>query len=372
MFKQCAEILIISFLSLFFFQISDVHAISSGSSIPVCPYHSSYDMLYKRCECDSGYIIYNGNCISEDQYCKDLYGYNSYSMLGKCECQSGYVLYKSGLGSECISQDEYCENTFNDFHAVANSIGAFNKCKCEDGYLSSYSSEFMITSELKYSSDSCVDADEVCQRIYGRNSSYNRTFSECECDLGYELISGECQNHEDVCQSKYGEYSTYNLSTNTCGCLDGYILDVLSATGGLYCRSQEAYCYEQYGEHSEYQTDHCGCEDGYTMNKNLDSCISMDQFCQEEINEHSYYDLISKTCVCEKGFIFFNAMCIENNQYCKENFAGGSQFLNGSCQCQEGYVNNDGVCVLKTVTTAIQSSYENIFDKIRNWLKLFF
>lgn len=73
-------------------------------SIPSCPLFSSYNSFSKQCECYSGYVADNGQCVDQDEFCSDNFGiYSEYdSFSEECVCMSGYYFD----GSECIEEEE--------------------------------------------------------------------------------------------------------------------------------------------------------------------------------------------------------------------------------------------------------------------------
>ena len=97
---------------------------------PSCPLMSYYDSLSNSCKCYSGYIASGNQCISQDQACKNQYGYNSQTnYAGSCECIYGYVWDDSG--TSCISGNQYCWNKYG----YSSTYESWNKsCKCITGY----------------------------------------------------------------------------------------------------------------------------------------------------------------------------------------------------------------------------------------------
>ena len=66
-----------------------------------------------------------------------------------------------------------------------------NKCKCNNGYLSS--------------GGSCVSANTVCSSQLGYQSSYDSISKNCKCNSGYIIgASGQCINANNYCVSQIG------------------------------------------------------------------------------------------------------------------------------------------------------------------------
>lgn len=183
-------------------------------SIPDCPSMSYYDSISGSCKCYSGYIVSGGKCISTDQYCRDLLGWNAqYDILtDSCECGYGYIL----SGGSCISGDSYCRNK----HGLFSSYESFSdNCKCDYGYVFN-------------SSNQCVSEDSYCRDLYGFNAEYDSLTDKCVCKRGYVVDSTKtsCISGNTYCQNKYGIYSSYDYWSEECECNSGYII-----SGGEMC-----------------------------------------------------------------------------------------------------------------------------------------
>jgi len=178
----------------------------SYPTIPDCPLNSYYDSLSDSCKCYSSYVVSGGKCISADQYCRDLFGFNArHNILAdKCECSYGYIL----SGSRCISGDSYCHNKYG-YHSSYNSLS--ESCKCDYGYVFD-------------SLDQCVSRDEYCQDLYDYNAEYNILSDSCVCKSGYVVDSSKtrCIDGDLYCQNEYGYHSSYDSLSKTCECDYGY------------------------------------------------------------------------------------------------------------------------------------------------------
>lgn len=184
---------------------------SYSSSIPDCPFNSSYDSISGSCKCYSGYVASGGKCVSASQYCTDKYGYGAaYSYLeDACECKSGYEMTRKdyGGGLECVS----CSSKYG-FGATYDYLT--NSCECSSGYV--WGTDFLGDS-------TCISGNQYCRDKYGYNSSYDAFSKSCKCDYGYVFDSSDqCVRKDDYCQDLYGYHSKYDTLAGGCVCDDGY------------------------------------------------------------------------------------------------------------------------------------------------------
>ncbi|GIW66106.1 MAG: hypothetical protein KatS3mg095_0004 [Candidatus Parcubacteria bacterium] len=93
------------------------------------------------CSCRDGYFWSEEKkkCISYDEYCKDIYGLNSYSDdEGRCWCKNGYVLNENK--DQCISFNQFCFNLYgeNSYPVVSKTTSSPEfiniDCKCKENY----------------------------------------------------------------------------------------------------------------------------------------------------------------------------------------------------------------------------------------------
>ncbi len=141
----------------------------------------TYDTFTNSCSCMSGYSFgqgYSGQtmCISDNQLCKDEYGYNTMSnYAGNCECLSGY-----GFGTDYSGKTQ------------------------------------------------CISLDSMCKDELGYNSSYSYLHNTCQCSYGYIIENGNCVDADSYCHNEHGYYSSYDSLSNSCECDDGYTMDEYS------------------------------------------------------------------------------------------------------------------------------------------------
>jgi len=165
----------------------------------------------------SGYVFDDGlfgdpQCVS----CSSKYGYGATSdyLGGGCKCMSGYIMGKDFLGKpSCVSENEACKDQYG--YNARSTYGG--KCECSYGYVFGKDSIGRIQ---------CISTDSACNDQLGYNSKYNSLSDKCECSYGYELSlkSGGGLNCV-YCSTKYGTHSSYDSSSKKCECDDGYTLD---------------------------------------------------------------------------------------------------------------------------------------------------
>lgn len=132
---------------------------------PSCPLLSYYDSLTDSCKCYSGYIAQGGTCVSTDQYCRDILGFNSRynSLTDKCECSYGYVYD----GGKCVSESQYCWDKYG-LHSSFDILR--DSCKCNYGYV------------FNLSGTKCIGEDEACEEQYGYDWEYDSLKDACVKD----------------------------------------------------------------------------------------------------------------------------------------------------------------------------------------------
>jgi hypothetical protein len=139
---------------------------------PPCPANSSYNSSW-QCICNAGYWLFNGACVSDDEWCSATYG-NSHEENGECPCNDGYW-FQNG---KCISADEWCRSTYGNAHAVNN------ECPCDAGYW--------------FLNGACVTKDQWCRATYGGNSHEEGDF----CVSESQQIQGQIQQSQLLPQAQ--------------------------------------------------------------------------------------------------------------------------------------------------------------------------
>ncbi|OGC69134.1 hypothetical protein A2415_00235 [candidate division WWE3 bacterium RIFOXYC1_FULL_39_7] len=252
-----------------------------------CPIFSTYNYLSDMCECNYGYVYSGGKCISENQYCQILYGYNAQSSLGKCECRYGYVL--DPVRSECVNGDTYCSQKYN-YHSSYDYVSKV--CECDYGYV------------WNLLGNKCISRDEYCEEEYGAGAESSGV-SSCQCKSGYlwNDVRTLCVDADDVCQNFLGYNSHYDDWDEECVCDDDYLIVDDEET----CITKEDYCYEKLGDYSEYLGDReCGCDYGYVLTD--ETCITEEEFCEDQLGAYSEYEG-DLECMCIDGYEFTDYGC---------------------------------------------------------------
>jgi len=281
---------------LFFFILSSIKV----SAYTYCPLFSSYDFYTDSCECNYGYVYSGGRCISDDQYCQDIYGYNAQAdYSGGCECRYGYVIY----GGECISEDQYCKNLYG-YNAQSD---YFNGCKCRSGYV--------------LSGSQCVNGNTYCSNNYGLYSSYDSLSNECECNFNYvwNTAGNKCISKDDLCEEQSG-YGAQSDGFSSCECMDEYIWD----ESGTACIEADSFCQENMGFNSHYDgySESCACDEDYVFDEY--ECVDEQDFCNDQLGDYSYY-VGDGECECEDGYEFEDGECIEENNFIINSFRSSSE-----------------------------------------------
>jgi hypothetical protein len=179
---------------------------------------SEYGMAYESgsyCKCMAGYVMgtnFLGDpyCVSEDQACKDQYGYNAKSnYTGGCECRYGYVFGTDMFGNEqCVDGDNVCHDKYGYGSEYDNLSGS---CECSYGYVWGDNGK-------------CITDDQACKDQLGIHS--RATYGDqCQCSVGYIIDNGKCTYGDTVCSNDHGIYASYNSLSNKCECDDGYTFD---------------------------------------------------------------------------------------------------------------------------------------------------
>ena len=164
---------------------------------PICPIFSSYSYSSGQCECYSGYVASGSICISNDQACKNQYGYGSATdYAGRCKCNYGYVWNDSG--TSCVSTTSYCSGKYG-YLSTYNTLS--NSCECMSGYT------------FNKSGTSCISKDQACRDLNGLMSKHDILTNRCVCLSGYVYNGSQCV-YESV-TPVYLDNQNYNPPTPT-------------------------------------------------------------------------------------------------------------------------------------------------------------
>ncbi len=153
-----------------------------------CGFGETYDYFSDSCKCSYGYVRTYSGCISDDQYCRDKYGYAaSADYSGNCVCSSGFIMTNNG----CQLAATYCSNKFG----TGATYDILSKaCECSSGYI--------------MSGGRCEMGSLYCSGKFGINSSFSYTSQSCECRSGYILNSrgSKCISLDESCEEDFGRF----------------------------------------------------------------------------------------------------------------------------------------------------------------------
>ncbi len=153
-----------------------------------------------QCKCGDGYVFNSDKtyCISMDQYCKNLYGYNAkVDSLNQCVCNDGYYFDKTN--NTCVTLDQTCKSQYG---LGAKSYGA-NQCICDTNFTwnkdrSSCISIYLACDSLTIfdtKTNSCISRAAYCIRELGSNAlvknndfqAIGSAYENCSCSGGFVL-----------------------------------------------------------------------------------------------------------------------------------------------------------------------------------------
>ncbi|XP_061186751.1 uncharacterized protein LOC133194859 [Saccostrea echinata] len=165
--------------------------------------HSNMRCLKSRCSCRTGYIEYNGGCISDgdlehlmiqknilqyDQECEENFQCSFYGGVCSrtCSCISGYVYSGSNcievkqLGDTCDSEDQ-CYQT--DYPMVC----LRNRCSCTDEFLEI--DKKCIRDDIALQIDDKCNSEIQCERTEKSLTCLN---GKCTCKKDYTRLQNVC------------------------------------------------------------------------------------------------------------------------------------------------------------------------------------
>ena len=346
-FKYLLFVFLVTFISLF---------VTSEKvfSYTYCGLGETYDYFTDSCACSYGYVRSYLGCITEDQSCKNTYGYGSRATLGgRCECSSGYIM----TGGRCESGITYCSNEYG-FHAKFDNFS--KSCKCNLGY-------------IMYG-NKCISPDEKCQIDFGYQAESTSAFYNelsglsCQCKSGYLWNSSEtsCIDADFRCTELIGGNSNYNSIFQQCACDSGYLID----RDTHMCTSEVDFCEELVGADSYYIGDYeCACNYGYILSPEDETCISEEAFCEEQLGSNSHY-IEDFKCGCNNYYVLdeSSGQCMEEEQFCETYFGDYTEYVgNNNCGCLDGYHLGDYSCEKDLIPFSLTNGGGKFFI----WLPIF-
>lgn len=208
-------------------QGAKVQCIQNGQWVPY-PY-GTVGYPGGQCQCNTGYTLSNGVCLSVNQTCQNQYGSNSYGSTdgNYCYCSSGFN-WNSGK-TYCVRQVCPANATYNSQTGSCdcsipnqwNSSNAATATAC----LSPFDQRAL--SALHPISTQTPTVTQTCTA----NATYNG--SQCICNQGYRMYPGTgcvralSDEYVQYCETNYGPHSGWNGLMNTqggpvCSCFTSY------------------------------------------------------------------------------------------------------------------------------------------------------
>ncbi|XP_063692594.1 SCO-spondin-like isoform X10 [Bolinopsis microptera] len=273
----------------------------------------------KRCECDDGYVLHEGECI-EEAVCPVDGGYSDFGDWSECsaECDGGNRTRTRQCnnpapahgGAECEGEESEIE--------ICN---AHNCLECEDpnSFYNQCGSSCNQTCDKSCEEPIVVHDSQFVSFNFGGEEE--ECVKRCECDDGYVLHEGECIEEAfcpvDGGYSDFGDWSECSAEcdggnrTRTRQCNNP-----APAHGGAECE----------GEESEIEI--CNAHD-----------------CLECEDPNSFYNQCGSSCnqtcdeSCEEPIV------VHDSQFVSFNFGGEEEECVKRCECDDGYVLHEGECI---------------------------
>ena len=324
---------------------------------PNCTTNQQLDISSLTCVCIGGFVNINGTCKT----CPAYSVYNRARLT--CDCITGYT-FSSGMcipettaprppstlpvpPSQCTDPNAFFINGF---------------CVCKTGYNKVNGVCVICPSGTFYDVDLAV-----CRKACNANEVYNILTGVCACAPSYFLIQGVC--------TKCGTNATYDSATQTCVCPPGFRLNSAGnciAGCGVNEIFSNGQCCCKVGYYpiagicgqcawNEIYDQGLGicripCGRDYIFDISLKKCVCLpnlwemaDGTCSACVL-HSTYDEVTKSCVCDRGYVKSLGLCVSNcNAY--------EEYRNGSCVCRQGYYLIGYSCGLCPPTQVYDATY---------------
>ena len=304
-----------------------------------------YFILQYKCFLNAWHIDSDNSivCYDDQLYCNSNQ-YKYHTDTRECvlsNCRNGYYLfnfecYKSNCPSDTSpisSENNKCESNLDYCY-----INIHYKTHCQ--------SEAYVGYTLKYENtkiyfNSCGDSlyffnlktyhfQKICYEQCPTNTIHNDENGECECIYYKNYINKandkfECLSETDLCKNhdnKYSKTDTKVCASNRKECIDeGY-------------KIFNTFCYKTCPENTEVSGDNCQCKFHYYEENGELFCFSEDKSCDDigyPTKSNTNRCFLSKNDCINKGFKFFNNVCLMDTCPANTNDNGGI------CSCSYFY-----------------------------------
>lgn len=333
------QLLILLTLSLTFIQSISTVSADSGA----CSYHGGVN-------CSAGPNSY-GSAICKDGFESSV----SYYSMQECRldpCDVGYGLNQILIYSKLPSQES------RDFEKKINEA----LIKNEDQFVQKIENDLNSSIQeinQSYSSQQSMIQSSCQTQIQSAesNAAALNPYSQSKGALTAQNFTSSIRNN---CSSQTSSLNSSKdiLIQSAKANADKYLIPARSCLASLNdlkddMASSDNFCRKTYGKNSEpaENVSTCQCKTGYEFNVNKTSCIEIVS-CQ--INSAR----INGSCECNTGYVMKDGQCIFHTESCHLIYGDNVSSVNNVCTCNTGYQWN------QNNTSCIQTPQKPVIPKI--------